>query len=410
MTDSTRRTDIDWLRIAATYLLFVFHVGKVFDPAPFFHIRSQELSMGFTVLCGFISLWHMPLFFMLAGWSAAASLSARGGGAFLRERGRRLALPLLAGCVLFGPIMKYAELSSGLDLNHRTLRMSAEHQNAIAPLLSEPLEIAPDFEESFLEFLPSFFTDLDRFTWGHLWFVAYLLALTVALMPLMLAMLRWKGRLAQPRPWMLYAPMALLVVVQLTMRERWPGIYNLYDDWANVAYYAIFVASGFALATQPQVEELVASRWKVSLGIAVATSLALLTGLLGLVQSKTLMLVGPAVAGWCYVLALLGIGRRMLIASGPAHAYLSESTFPVYILHQVAIIVVGYWLIRLTLPLPLEFVLLVAASLTATMGIYHYLVRPFALPRLLLGMKPPARRCAVSFPELPKPSPSALRG
>ena len=39
-----RRPDIDWLRIGATYLLFLFHAGKVFDPAPFFHIRNDELS------------------------------------------------------------------------------------------------------------------------------------------------------------------------------------------------------------------------------------------------------------------------------------------------------------------------------------------------------------------------------
>ena len=39
-----RRYDIDWLRVSATYLLFVFHVGKVFDPAPFYHVRNAEVS------------------------------------------------------------------------------------------------------------------------------------------------------------------------------------------------------------------------------------------------------------------------------------------------------------------------------------------------------------------------------
>ena len=75
--DRTRRPDIDWLRIAATYLLFVFHVGMVFNPAPFFHIRNADLSFAMVVVCGFISLWHMPLFFLLAGWSAAASSNRR---------------------------------------------------------------------------------------------------------------------------------------------------------------------------------------------------------------------------------------------------------------------------------------------------------------------------------------------
>ena len=96
----SRRTDIDWLRVIATYLLFVFHVGKVFDPAPFFHIRNADQSFILLVVCGFISLWHMPLFFLLAGWSAASSLELRGTRVFLRERLHRLGVPLVAGCVL----------------------------------------------------------------------------------------------------------------------------------------------------------------------------------------------------------------------------------------------------------------------------------------------------------------------
>src|SRR6185295_18331548 len=120
--DGTRRPDIDWLRVLATYLLFVFHVGKVFDPAPFYHIRNADLSFAMLIVCGFIGLWHMPLFFLLAGWSAATSLGVRGTRGFVGERVRRLAIPLLAGCVLLAPALKYLELRSGLDLNHAALR------------------------------------------------------------------------------------------------------------------------------------------------------------------------------------------------------------------------------------------------------------------------------------------------
>src|ERR1043166_9493177 len=104
--DRTRRPDIDWLRVGATYLLFVFHVGKVFDPAPFYHVRNAEVSFGMLIVCGFIGLWHMPLFFVLAGWSAGSSLRVRGSRGFMRERLWKLALPLVAGCILLMPIIK----------------------------------------------------------------------------------------------------------------------------------------------------------------------------------------------------------------------------------------------------------------------------------------------------------------
>src|SRR5215813_7636289 len=108
--EATRRPDIDWLRVLAVYLLFVFHVGKVFDPAPFYHIRNAELSFAMLVICGFVGLWHMPLFFLLAGWSAATSLGQRGPRAFLAERVRKIAIPLVAGSVVLGPPIKYLEL------------------------------------------------------------------------------------------------------------------------------------------------------------------------------------------------------------------------------------------------------------------------------------------------------------
>src|ERR1043165_7084542 len=103
MDSSERRYDIDWLRVAATYLLFVFHVGKVFDPAPFYHVRNADLSFGMLVVCGFIGLWHMPLFFLLAGWSAASSLRSRGTTAFMRERVHKLGIPFVVGCILLMP-------------------------------------------------------------------------------------------------------------------------------------------------------------------------------------------------------------------------------------------------------------------------------------------------------------------
>jgi len=393
---ASRRADIDWLRVAATYLLFVFHVGKVFDPAPFFHIRNADQSFVLLVVCGFIGLWHMPLFFLLAGWSAASSLQLRGAGAFLRERLHRLGVPLVAGCVLLAPAIKYLELRSGLDLNHTGLRVAAEHQGAIRLLIPGGLPVAPPFDESFLTFLPTFFTQLDRFTWSHLWFVAYLLTLTVVYVPFFVWLLGRRGKLRSTGAWMLYLPLVPLVVIQLTMREHWPGIYNLYNDWANIAYYSVFLLSGFFLACHPSVEDVVARERKRSLAIGGLATGVLLLGVLRVFSSPTVLLVGTAVAGWCFVLALLGIARRYFTATGPALSYLSESAFPVYVLHQAAIVLPGYWVVGLPLGIATKYVLLLLLAVAVTMSTYHWLVRPFAVPRFVLGMR--AKACPLRRP------------
>jgi uncharacterized protein (DUF2147 family)/peptidoglycan/LPS O-acetylase OafA/YrhL len=406
MMDGARRADIDWLRVGATYLLFVFHVGMVFNPAPFFHIRNADLSFTMLVVCGFISLWHMPLFFLLAGWSAASSLAARGIGGFVGERVRRLAIPLLAGCVLLAPAIKYVELRSGLDLNHAALRVAPALQESFRTVIPGGLPAAESFDEPFLTFLPTFFTHLDRFSWAHLWFVAYLFTLTMAYLPALSWLVRRRDRLAGRGSWALYLPVVVLAVIQLTMRSRWPGIYNLYDDWANVAYYSVFLVAGFLLACHPAMERVIDREWKRSLAVAGVATAVLLIAVLGVVRSPTVLLVGSAVAGWCFVVALLGIGRRFLTSSSPALAYLSESAFPVYVLHQAGIVLPGYFVVRLPLGIAAKFGLLLAVSVAVTLAVYHCLVRPFAVSRFLLGMRP--KVCPLGRPVAFSPSTAAL--
>src|SRR4029450_11026939 len=158
----------------------------------------------------------MPLFFVLAGWSAVASLQTRGQRRFVVERVRKLAIPLLAGSVLLGPPIKYLELRSGLDLNHAGLWVAAPLQAGFRTVIPSGLPLASPFDESFLTFLPTFFTRLDRFTWTHLWFLAYLFTLTLLYLPAFGWLLRRRDRLTLP-PAMVYLPIIPLAVIQLTM-------------------------------------------------------------------------------------------------------------------------------------------------------------------------------------------------
>jgi len=397
---SDRRYDIDWLRVVATYLLLFFHVGMVFNPAPFFHIRNDEQSFVMLIVCGFISLWHMPLFFLLAGWSAFSSLSVRGTGGFLRERFFRLFVPLVAGCVLLMPAIKYLELASGLDANYTGLYVAPSLQEGFRQLIPSGLPVAAPFDETFLAFLPTFFTNPARFTWAHLWFVAYLLTFTLLYLPLFRRIRDSRARFERgiSALWV-YAPILALAIVQVTMRPRWPGLQNLINDWANFAYYSTYLLAGFALARFPALQEAMHRERKRALVIGLAATLVLLLGVLGVFSSPRILLANTAIAGWCFVIALLGWARRKLSFTTPMLVYLTESALPVYLLHQWAIVVPGYFLIRLPLGLWTKFFLLLTIATTVTIAIYQLLVRPFSIPRFLCGMKmtprPVRQRLAV---------------
>jgi glucans biosynthesis protein C len=399
MTD--RRPDIDWLRVLATLLVVVFHTAMVFNPAPFYHIRNDDLSFLMVVFCGFVSLWHMPLFFVLAGWSLARVSAVRSPREILKERLLRIGVPLVAGIIMFMPAIKYLELRSGLDLNHAGLRVTEAIQPGFKIVIPGGLPTMPEFHESFREFFPTFFTSLDRFTWAHLWFVAYLLTFTVILLPIFARWSRAQRTSIELRPWMVWLPVPLLALIQVTMRPYWPGIQNLYNDWANVAWYVTFLCAGFAIGWDPRLEEFVHSQWKRALAVGLVSCGVLLGGITGLYSSESVLLAGSAVAGWAFLVAILGAGRRWLSFSTPTLGYLVEAALPIYVLHQAAIVIPGFWLVQLPLGIAAKFVLVLGTAYLLIFAVYHFVVRPVQPIRLLFGMRPLAcpmrkRRVAVA--------------
>jgi surface polysaccharide O-acyltransferase-like enzyme len=312
----------------------------------------------------------------------------------------KLWVPLVSGSVILMPFIKYVELRSGLDANYGGLRVSPELQAGFKQVIPSGLPAMPAFDESFLEFLPTFFTRLERFTWAHLWFIAYLLVFTLAYLPLFRWLQNRRGEVAEARTWWVYAPIVPLAMVQIFLRPYWPGLQNLYDDWANIGYYSTYTIAGFLLARHPALERAVQREWKRGLMLGVAFTVVLLLGILRVYDSPTVLLAGSAVAGWCFVVALLGAAHRFLSRITAGLPYLVESAFPVYWLHQGAIVFIGYFLIRLNLGIGPKYALLLAASVTATLAVYHYAVRPFAITRFCLGMKPRVRRRAV--PAIPR--------
>ena len=373
----TRRHDLDWLRVGATLLLFPFHVLKTFDTRPLYHLKNAELSPALDYVTAFIHQWHMPLFFVLAGWAAHGTVARRGVRGFVRERARRLALPFATGVVLLCPILKYLELRAGLSIT------AAGVSTLPAP-----------FTESFLDFLPTFFTRLDRFTWSHLWFLLYLLTFSVVAAPLLGRCVAAAPAARPPSLRALYLPLVPLVLIQTTLRLRWPGVQNLYDDWANVAYYGCFFGLGFALARRPHWETVIDREWPRAAALGLGAAAAMTLGWLarGGVASATPTPGGlaiqtlSAVTGYCVVVALLGAARRFLDVATPTLAYLVDASLPIYVLHQLAIVAIGYAVITTAASIPVKLATLLVTSVAATFFAYHWLVRPSALARAALGI------------------------
>ncbi len=398
-----RRHDIDYLRVFATYLLFVFHGAMVFNVAPFYHIRNDEVSIAFFILCGFISLWHMPLFFVLAGWSVFSSVNARGGAGFIKERALRLLVPLVAGCILFGPLIKYVEMLSGFDAGFHGLRVSAELQESFREVIPSTLALAPPFNEGLAEFWPTYFTPA-RFSWSHLWFIAYLFTFSLLYRPLF----AWLAkpdvapkaqakrhaetcRASIPAYWV-YLPIIPLAVIQVTLRPHYPGLQTLINDWANFAFYSTCMVAGFLMARYPIFEAAIHRETKRATLIGLGSVVALLLAVFEIMTYQPAVLALSAVACWSFIVAMLGFAHsRLSKPSEKASArlsYLAEGSLPIYILHQPAIVLIGYPLIQTELGMVTKFVLLLIASVIAAQSFYHLIARYVPVLRFAFGMKP----------------------
>ncbi|HEV7735499.1 MAG TPA: acyltransferase [Candidatus Binatia bacterium] len=367
-----RRHDIDWLRVLATYLLFAFHTAKVFDVRPLYHVKNAELSAGLGYFTGFVHQWHMPLFFLLAGWSAAGSVRLRGVAGFVRERSSRLLVPLAFGLIAFGPVLRWIELRTGQFYTTSGRLLPAD----------------PDI--GFLTFLPRYFA-VENLTWAHLWFLAYLFTFSVLYLPLVARLVR-----RAPVHWtapasVVYLPIVPLALIQVTLRPRWPGFQNLVDDWANFAYYSCY----FLLGTAPAYLPLLERRVQREAGRAAALALVAYAGLI-LTEAHgwtTANLMLTAVASWCTVVGVLGAAARWLDVSNAALRWLAESAFPVYVLHQIAVAGLAFLVIGAPLGIPAKFAIVMVGAVVLTLAAYQLLVRPFGPMRFLLGMKgqpPPA--------------------
>ncbi len=379
---ASRSTDIDALRVGATALLIWFHTNKVFDATPFYHIKNDVTWSALDPLSSAVHFWHMPLFFVLAGWSAFHSLSRRGAGAFARERRRRLLLPLAAGMLTFVPVIKWYELRSGLSMGPYGYN-----------------ELATPLTMSLAEFWPRFYLEFGYWSWSHLWFLAYLATFSFLYRPLMLAWIadgsRWRAR---EGAW-LWAPLALLALIQMTLRLVWPGGLNLVNDWANFAYYSTFFLCGFVLARHPLWhEQAVAARHR-ALGLALGADALLYaywvasdgnpwpTEISLVAVARIVPILGvTAVAGYATVLALVGYARAAAPRDSPALAYLSEASMPVYVLHQLFVTMPGFYIVRSDLGFGAKYLAVLFVGYASTMFVYHFLVRPNCYLRPLVGL------------------------
>jgi len=305
---------------------------------------------------------RMPLLFVIAGAGMWFALGSRSGGGLVRERSLRLLLPLVAGMFLIVPPQIYIE---------RIFR--GQWDGGYVSF----------FFERVLQFHP--YPNGD-FSWHHLWFVAYLYVYVFLLLPLLLW---WRSakKAVKPGAW-LYALAIPLVLNEALLKPLFPESHALIGDWYVFNHYFLFTLYGCLLASMRDAWDWLASRRQLSLGVAlIVFGIAMLLIKAGVIQRDTPADALVAIAfTWTSLMAFIGYGRRYLSFSNPLLRWARDASYPIYILHQTVIIVIGYWIIQQPWSAWTKYAAVLIGTMAICVALYEG-IRRFNLTRVLFGMK-----------------------
>jgi peptidoglycan/LPS O-acetylase OafA/YrhL len=343
-------------------------------------------------------MFRMSLFFLIAGFFGRMLLERRGPRGFVRDRAKRILLPLVLGIptvmLLFAVLGGLGYLLNGTSVAE-LLRMQER--------LNTPVEGA-------------------TFPWMHLWFLYYLLLFYAGALVLRAAgrVVDRAGRLAG----------ALDAVVRFCLRGVWGGAllglplaayFYALDGWASwtglLAPLALMPQTasvlsyglpfGFGWLAHRQVDRLLAleKRWLQFSAAAVALTLVCLM-LGGLtprwepyLDDRTLAWFTAAyMAGiWCWIFGLIGLAVRFLSDVNPTRRYLADASYWMYIVHLPVLAFFAAWWNPLPWHWTIKYPLQIGVTIAVLLVSYRYLVRSTFIGATLNGRRHPRARPSETF-------------
>ena len=384
---SGRRYDLDWLRVLVILNLIPWHAAWLMAFVTGFSDSTREV-FGITILryyTGFSLRWQIPLLFFIAGASACLSLSHRSPGAFVRERARRLFVPLMFFMLVCYPVLLYfwPGVWDNKSLSDYLVRfwphcLATIHHSRMPGRIPMP-------------------------GWAHLWFVAYLLIFSLISLPLFIC-LRRQGESGIAGKYVSFftnrgAILLLavpLIAINMILAPKWPmAQLNLYDDWTYFCYDLTVFIYGYVICLHDRLSKAVDRHLRISLLLAIVSTVFVLMMRFEMPSFSRpaytprymLYSVFLGLHTWCWILAVLALAKKFLSGTNRFLKYASRASYPFYILHFVLMLIIGYYIMQWRLVLATEFAILSVLTFSATLGSYELLVKRTKVTRFLFGMK-----------------------
>ncbi len=383
---------IDWLRILAFGLLFLFHSWRPFDHYSW-NIKNADQSMIFDLLTYFTHGWRMDLIFFISGVGTWFALNSRK-SAFFFDRAKRLIIPFIVGIIFIIPPQKFYESISFYG-----------------------------FQEGYFQFLkawPGFafsqnFGASVLFWFGHLgahiYYLPYLFTMTVLLVPVYKMIQNRKLNFNKLEnlivtPWGVFLLLLPIIITRYGLKPKFPD----YTDWADFFSYMCIFMYGFIFMKNPKFVEIIKQRMWLFLNIGVIASIILLY-YINQNDANMQMYLKPkygfnhlylsvlsALISFSWVMFFVGLAAKKLNFNHKFIQPANTAILPVYILHQTLIVVFGYYIIQLHASIVVKYLLITGTAIPTSLLLYQ-VVKRFRLLRFMFGLKTETSKNADMHPE-----------
>ncbi|MBX3430146.1 MAG: acyltransferase [Hyphomonadaceae bacterium] len=393
---TNRRYDLDWLRIIAFGLLILYHCGMFYVTWDW-HVKSRAASDAIEPLMLLTNPWRLTLLFLISGAATRFMADKMDAGELTIARMGRLWPPLLLAVFVIVPPQSYYEVVEAIQ--------------------ALPAAVAAQYPLALDNFYVKYVTASGHWcdgegclttpTYNHMWFVAYLILYTLALIPLLPLLRRVPktvGRLISG-PFLILTPWLIMAALRMTLFPMFGESHDFREDWyLHALYFSVFLF-GFAIAKhQPFFDQCVRLRW-IALPIALISWAAIVAyygaypdGVTPPDWLRTVMRGVRELDAWCAIVTALGFAHRHLRnADGPMRRMLTQAIFPFYLIHQTIIVVAGHYLDELQLPLAIEAPLLIGVTALGC-WLFYDVGRRVPILRVWIGLPSKSQEKAATLP------------
>ncbi len=366
-----RKYYIDWVRIIVVLILIPFHTAVSFSHIGKGYVYTPEPvnSALYIFISDFFNLWFMRMLFFISGISTFIGLQKRTPGIFIKERIKRLAVPVVFCLATVGPLSGYI-----LAVNKY------------------------GFSGSFAAYYPLFFLHPEQYLfWGHMWFCVYLFIFSLTALPLFILLLQRPVIHTQINKFLdkgnrIFLPALIVILFEAWLRPFYPGYQTFIGDWANVSVYFLFYVLGFLLWQSPVLINTIIQKRFIFLWLAILTTFFyfMIKRIIPVTISYQLSLILSALwgtAAYAWVFCILAFANIFLNSRNKALSFLSNSSFSLYVFHYLILSVWNFFLLKTDINHYCIWLLTILGTYFTFGILYELFIKRISVLRYILGIR-----------------------